>query len=70
MGIKFGGIDSEQILINEFRIGVLESIIQWILENNPEIKKPDKSDIKEIKESAATVLKIKYPDLGIEFKES
>ena len=70
MGVKMGGIDLAQILNNEFRIGVLEGILGWILENNLEIKKPNAKDVKEIKESVASVLKLKYPELGIEFKES
>ena len=34
MGIKFGEIDAGQILNNEFRIGVLEGILEWILNKN------------------------------------
>ena len=70
MGIKFGEVDASQILMNEFSIGVLEGIVQWILENNENLNKPSQRDIKEIQSAVTVKLKAKYPKSGIELKES
>lgn len=69
MGVKFGEIDAEQILRNEFSITVLERILEWIVKNNS-LTTPDNTTIKEIKKAVVEVLKKKYPKSGIEFKES
>jgi len=37
MGIRLGEIDSNQILQNEFRIGVLEKLVEKILNRSPGI---------------------------------
>jgi hypothetical protein len=68
MGIKFGEIDSGQILENEFRIGVLEKITEFLMNRNPMIK-PTNDDIKDIKKGVVEQLKNKYPNSGIKFKE-
>ena len=68
MGIKFGEIDSSQILENEFRIGVLEKLLEYIMNNNPSIIKPSIEDVNEMKRSAIEVLRKKYPNSGIERK--
>lgn len=68
MGIKFGEIDSSQILDNEFRIGVLEKLLEFILNNNPNIVKPTEENINDIRNAAIEVLKKKYPNSGIERK--
>lgn len=68
MGIKFGEIDSSQIIENEFRIGVLESLLEYILNHNVNISKPSADQINEIRNSVIEVLKKKYPNSGIERK--
>jgi hypothetical protein len=70
MGIKFGEVDASQILENEFRIGVLERLLDGIIGNNPEISSPTKDDIDKIREKVANDLKKKYPNSGIEFKKN
>ena len=67
MGIKFGEIDANQILENEFRIGTLERIFDWLLSNNVSIKKPSQQDILTIRQDVVEKLKKKYPNSGIEF---
>jgi len=69
MGIKFGEIDSSQILQNEYKIGVLEGILGWIIHNNSLIS-PSKKDIEEIKKTIVGELRKKYPKSGIKYKES
>ncbi len=68
MGIKFGEISSEQILENEFRIGVLEKLLEWIINNNETLTKPAINDIRTIKEEIVATLKPKYPKSKIELK--
>lgn len=68
MGIKFGEIDSSQILRNEFQIGYLEKIIEQIMNNNPQLNTPSQEDIEEIHQEVAEDLKEKYPNSGIEYK--
>lgn len=69
MGIKFGEIDSSQILKNEFRIGVLEGLIDFILANNANLNKPTNEDIRRIKRETIEVLRNKYPNSGISLSE-
>jgi len=68
MGIKFGEVDANQILENEFRIGVLEAILEGVFNNNPNINGPNQDQINQIREQVADRLKKKYPNSGIEFK--
>jgi hypothetical protein len=68
MGIKFGEIDAGQILDNEFRIGVLESILEWVLNNNHNLTKPTQYDIEEIRKTVIGKLQQKYPKSGITYK--
>ncbi|MBA7543543.1 hypothetical protein ES705_35874 [subsurface metagenome] len=51
MGIKFGEIDSSQILQNEYKIGVSEGILRWIMDNNNSLISPSKEDIEEIRKN-------------------
>jgi len=61
MGVKIGEIRSEQILENEFRIGVLEGILEWIVSNNTALRRPNTGDIRAIKEETVATLRLKYP---------
>ena len=69
MGVKFGEIDSSQILLNEYRIGILERLLEFVLNNNFSIVKPTQDDLKNIKRSVVDKLKEKYPESGIKLKE-
>ncbi len=64
MGIKFGEIDANQILENEYRIGVLELLVERIASG----KKVSNDDLKEIRAQVVLRLKEKYPNSGIELK--
>jgi len=66
MGIKFGEIDSSQILDNEFRILVLERVVDHLLKSNPDVASG--LDINRIRQDVVEVLKKKYPNSGIELK--
>ena len=68
MGIRFGEIDSGQILDNEFRIGVLERILAWIVDNNCNLAQPTEQSIQEIRKSVLGKLQEKYPKSGISYK--
>jgi len=64
MGIKFGEIDASQILENEFRIMVLEGIIERLLAAAPP-GSIGQEDIEQIRTLAVKRLKEKYPKSGI-----
>jgi hypothetical protein len=68
MGIKFGEIDANQILDNEFRLGVLERLLEGMLNANPNLKKPTANELQDIRKQVIGELKKKYPNSGIEFK--
>jgi hypothetical protein len=66
VGIKFGEIDSSQILDNEFRIGVLEKLLNNIVNRNPGFV--SKQDIMDARIKTLEELKSKYPESGISLK--
>jgi len=64
MGVKFGDIDAAQILQNEYRIMVLEGIIERLQPAMPAgILTPQ--DIQGIRNQVVEQLRIKYPNSGI-----
>ena len=69
MSIKFGEIDASQILDNEFRINVLERLLEWILNNNFSLTKPTEEQLNKIREEVVENLKRKYPNSGITFNK-
>jgi hypothetical protein len=69
MGAKFGEIDISQILDNEFRIGVLENVIDLLIRKNPSLTGFTQQEIEGIREQVANNLKRKYPNSGIEYKK-
>ena len=70
MGARFGEIDISQIVDNEFRIGVLENIIDLLIRKNPELKGFTQIEVESIREQVANTLKNKYPNSGIEYKKT
>lgn len=69
MSAKFGEIDLSQILENEFRIGVLENIIDSLIKKNTNLNGFTQHEIEEIREQVANNLKRKYPNSGIEYRK-
>lgn len=70
MGIKFGEIDASQILENEYRIGVLEGIVDWILANNSAfVQQLTPEVMNEIRQGVVRRLRQKYPKSGIELQQ-
>ncbi|MBW8001866.1 MAG: hypothetical protein FVQ80_07560 [Planctomycetes bacterium] len=67
MGVKFGEIDSGQILSNEFKVAVLERVVEWLV-NNTSMVTPNQLDLQAIRKSVVKELKKKYPKSGIEYK--
>ena len=63
----FGAIDPTQIIENEFRIGILEGILEWMVENNINLVGPDQQTLNEIKRAVFEVLATKYPESGLIF---
>lgn len=70
MGIKIGDIDiAQQTLDNEFRLGVLERLMELIVNNNPNLNKPNQEQLNQIRKEVIGQLQKKYPNSGIEFKQ-
>ncbi len=63
MGLKFGGLDIGQIIENDFRISVLEHLLEWILKaNEGRIIPPSKQEIDEIRQKVFEDLQKRYPN--------
>jgi len=70
MGVKFGEIDAEQILDNEYRIGVLEAFVEWILSNNSAFVGSLTSEaVGQMRDQVVRRLQQKYPKSGIALRE-
>ena len=69
MSIKFGEIDAAQILENEYRIGVLERLLEWLFAQNPSLRTPAEADMRRFRNETIAVLQKKYPNSGISYKE-
>jgi trans-aconitate methyltransferase len=70
MSVKFGEIDVSQILENEYRIGVLEGIVDWMLTNNSGfVKNLTPEEMKKIRQRVVERLQQKYPKSGIELRQ-
>jgi hypothetical protein len=66
MSLKFGDVDIGQIIENEFKIAVLERMVEWILDANiGQMKLPPKQVIQEIQQNVLKVLEQKYPNSGL-----
>ena len=68
MATRFGDINIDQIIENEFRIGVLERILEFVLNNNPTSNRPDSETIKKIRLEVVANLQKKYPRSGLALK--
>jgi hypothetical protein len=64
-------LDINQSLIeHEYRLMVLEYILDWIVsENESTIKLPTRAELDFIRRDIVKTLEKKYPQLGIRFKE-
>ncbi|EKD99849.1 MAG: hypothetical protein ACD_22C00166G0015 [uncultured bacterium] len=69
MGVKFGEIDVTQILDNEFRVKFVAGLVQWIFDNNPQLKKPNHEEIKLLQEAVVKELQKKYPNSGLKLEQ-
>lgn len=65
MGVKFGEIDISQVLENEYKIGVLEKLLEYLLQNNSTLVKPTPEQINQMRVEVVENLKKKYPNSGI-----
>ncbi len=67
MGIKFGEIDAGQIIQNEYRIGILEKVTEWILTNYPDFTNDLTPDMMaQFRNDVVIKLRDKYPSSEIE----
>lgn len=69
MGIKIGDIDiAQQTLDNEFRLGVLERLLENIINRNQGLSKPTQEELNQMRKEVVLQLQKKYPNSGIELK--
>ena len=64
MGVKFGEIDATQILENEYRIGILEHVVNIMMQRAPTIA-PTREEIANITAVVIRQMQEKYPNSGI-----
>ena len=70
MSIKIGDFDvAAQLLDNEYRIGVMEKLLERVLNNNPKLILPTLDDLESFRQQTVLDLKKKYPNSGIEYKK-
>lgn len=69
MGFKIGSISSDTMLINEYRISVLEHLLQWIIENNKDkLNIPNQNVVDGIRKKVFSDLQNKYPDAELKLR--
>ena len=64
MGIKFGEIDATQILENEYRIGILEHVVNVMMQRAPSVA-PTAQEMNTITATVIRRLQEKYPNSGV-----
>jgi len=64
LSTRFGDIEVDQILRNEYRIGVLEKVVEELLKNTH----PNAEALERIRTEVVEGLKKKYPNSGIELQ--
>ena len=70
MGLKLGGLDIGQIIENDFRISVLEYLLEWILKTNEgRIIPPSEQEIDEIRQKVFKDLQERYPNSKLSMKK-
>ena len=57
----------ESLLNSELRLGIIEKILDHILNSNYSLNKPSQSDIDGFKEKTIAELQKKYPNSGITY---
>jgi hypothetical protein len=67
MGIKFGEIDADQILDNEYRSKLAMKILAWMM-NHP-TERPTQQMFDGWKNEVIRELQIKYPNSGVTLDE-
>jgi hypothetical protein len=67
MAIKFGEIDATQILENEYRISILEHIVNILVQRAPGAA-PTKEEMAQIQTMVLRRMQEKYPNSGIGLK--
>jgi hypothetical protein len=68
MGVKFGEIDANQILENEFRINVLERIVSEIFTRNVgRLNLPTPQEVEGFRFEVIAQLQKKYPLSGVTY---
>ena len=70
MGLKLGGLDIGQIIENDFRISVLEHLLERILKTNEgRIIPPSEQEIDEIRQKVFKDLQERYPNSKLSMKK-
>ena len=66
MSVKIGGIDLGKSIINlEYQLYRIQKILEWVLNNNASLNKPDLAAMGRIEDEVLEMLQKKYPEAGI-----
>ena len=64
--MKIGEIDVPNSIVNlEHDVNVLQQVINFLIENNQNLKAPNLQEIEEFKKNAISLIQKKYPNMGI-----
>lgn len=67
--MQIGNINVVESLINtELRVGVLEKVIDHLLNNNYSLNKPTQQQLNSFRQQVVEEMNVKYPGMGIKLQ--
>lgn len=67
--MKIGDINVPNSLLDlEHRLIIMEQYVNYIIQNNKNLKHPDQLEFEQFQDNALTILQKKYPSMGIKKK--
>jgi hypothetical protein len=67
--MKLGEIDIPNSILNlEHDVNVLQQVLDFLMRNNPQMTRPNVTDIENFRKNAIEHLQKKYPSMGIKQK--
>jgi hypothetical protein len=58
----------KEVIMLEYRISILEGIVEWLLTNGVVVKSMDTTEMKTIHQQAVNLLRQRYPEIQIDIK--
>lgn len=67
--MQIGDVNVVQVIFDyEVRLGILEKVIEFVVNNNSSLSKPSQSVIDRFRNESIAELQKKYPNMGIQPK--